>query len=375
MSQDLTNYVRTIRRQLHQIPELGFDLPETSALIRDELTRLGYDPISVAGTGWIAVLPGQSGEAIAFRADMDGLTVTEATAAEFQSRHPGRMHACGHDGHMALLLGFARELKRLPQPPVTVILIFQPAEEGPGGARVIVESGILGELKVRAIYGIHLYPGLAQGTLGICSGPFMARNGEFDIAITGQSAHGGQPHLGRDALAAGAALVGNLQTIGSRNLDPLSPFVVNIGTFQAGEARNIVAGQARLTGTIRSFDRETYGRIKDKLADMTQGIGQSYGVEAELVIRDFYPEVHNDPDLTEALLKLTEDLPRQMLKPVMLAEDFAFYQEAIPGVFLFLGTGNPDLGYTAPLHSARFNFDEAVLLQGIELYRRILWNA
>lgn len=375
MSQDLTNYVRTIRRQLHQIPELGFDLPETSALIRDELTRLGYDPISVAGTGWIAVLPGQSGEAIAFRADMDGLTVTEATAAEFQSRHPGRMHACGHDGHMALLLGFARELKRLPQPPVTVILIFQPAEEGPGGARVIVESGILGELKVRAIYGIHLYPGLAQGTLGICSGPFMARNGEFDIAITGQSAHGGQPHLGRDALAAGAALVGNLQTIGSRNLDPLSPFVVNIGTFQAGEARNIVAGQANLTGTIRSFDRETYGRIKDKLADMTQGIGQSYGVEAELVIRDFYPEVHNDPDLTEALLKLTEDLPRQMLKPVMLAEDFAFYQEAIPGVFLFLGTGNPDLGYTAPLHSARFNFDEAVLLQGIELYRRILWNA
>lgn len=375
MSQDLTNYVRTIRRQLHQIPELGFDLPETSALIRDELTRLGYDPISVAGTGWIAVLPGQSGEAIAFRADMDGLTVTEATAAEFQSRHPGRMHACGHDGHMALLLGFARELKRLPQPAVTVILIFQPAEEGPGGARVIVESGILGELKVRAIYGIHLYPGLDQGTLGICSGPFMARNGEFDIAITGQSAHGGQPHLGRDALAAGAALVGNLQTIGSRNLDPLSPFVVNIGTFQAGEARNIVAGQARLTGTIRSFDRETYGRIKGKLADMTQGIGQSYGVEAELVIRDFYPEVHNDPDLTEALLKLTEDLPRQMLKPVMLAEDFAFYQEAIPGVFLFLGTGNPDLGYTAPLHSARFNFDEAVLLQGIELYCRILWNA
>lgn len=375
MSQDLTNYVRTIRRQLHQIPELGFDLPETSALIRDELTRLGYDPISVAGTGWIAVLPGQSGEAIAFRADMDGLTVTEATAAEFQSRHPGRMHACGHDGHMALLLGFARELKRLPQPAVTVILIFQPAEEGPGGARVIVESGILDELKVRAIYGIHLYPGLDQGTLGICSGPFMARNGEFDIAITGQSAHGGQPHLGRDALAAGAALVGNLQTIGSRNLDPLSPFVVNIGTFQAGEARNIVAGQANLTGTIRSFDRETYGRIKDKLADMTQGIGQSYGVEAELVIRDFYPEVHNDPDLTEALLKLTEDLPRQILKPVMLAEDFAFYQEAIPGVFLFLGTGNPDLGYTAPLHSARFNFDEAVLLQGIELYRRILWNA
>ncbi len=372
MSQDLTNYVRTIRRQLHQIPELGFDLPETSGFIRDELTRLGYAPIPAAGTGWIAVLPGESEDAVAFRADMDGLTVTEATEADFQSRHPGQMHACGHDGHMALLLGFARELQRLPRPKSTVVLIFQPAEEGPGGARIIVESGILEQLKVRAIYGIHLYPGLDQGTLGICRGPFMARNGEFDIEITGQSAHGGQPHQGRDALAAGAALVGAVQTIGSRYLDPLSPFVVNIGTFQSGEARNIVAGQATLKGTIRSFDRDTYGLIKAKLADMTRGIGLSYGVDVNLAIRDYYPEVNNDPTLTDELLDLTEDLPHRILKPVMLAEDFAFYQEAIPGVFLFLGTGNPALGFTAPLHSARFNFDEAVLLQGIELYRRIL---
>lgn len=259
MSQDLTNYVRTIRRQLHQIPELGFDLPETSGFIRDELTRLGYAPSPRPAPAGSPCCRESPEDAVAFRADMDGLTVTEATEADFQSRHPGQMHACGHDGHMALAPGL-RPGTAAPAPAkTTVVLTFQPAEEGLGGARIIVESGILEQLKVRAIYGIHLYPRTASGDPGTCCGPFMARNGEFDIEITGQSAHGGQPHQGRDALAAGAALVGAVQTIGSRYLDPLSPFVVNIGTFQSGEARNIVAGQATLKGTIRSFDRDTYG--------------------------------------------------------------------------------------------------------------------
>lgn len=374
MDQDLTAYVQNLRRQLHQIPELGFELPKTSSFIEDELKTLGYDPIRVARTGWIAVCPGLTEEAVAFRADMDGLTVTEATQVGFASRHSGQMHACGHDGHMALLLGFARELRTGTPPPQTVVLIFQPAEEGPGGARVIMESGILEELKVRRIYGIHLYPSLPEGRIGLASGAFMARNGEFDIRISGHSAHGAQPHQGRDALAAGAALVGEIQSIGSRFLDPLSPFVVNVGTFQAGEARNIIAGSAILTGTIRSFDETTYETIKAKLGDMTRGIGQSYGVEGDLTVRDYYPEVYNDPGLTQEILDLLRTDDHELLKPVMLAEDFAFYQQKIPGVFLFLGTGSSEKGFTAPLHHAAFNFDEAVLVRGIQLYQRILNN-
>ena len=368
----LLEYVRQTRQTLHRIPELGFDLPRTSRWIHDELIRLGYEPIPAARSGWIALLPGKSAQAVAFRADMDALAVAEGTDRGFPSLHPGRMHACGHDGHMALLLGFARVLKEGPVPESTVVLIFQPAEEGPGGARLIVESGILQELQVRRIYGIHLYPGLTEGKFGLARGPFMARNGEFDIQLTGQGAHAGQPHQGIDALAAGAALVSQIHLIPSRSLDPLSPAVLNIGTFQAGEVRNAVAKEAALTGTIRAFDRLTYERIKQELEAKTQGIAHSFGVKADLAIRDFYPEVRNDAALVDELIGLLAPPDYEMLQPLMLAEDFSFYQQEFPGVFLFLGTGSPEKGFTHPLHSPLFDFDEAVLLRGIELYRRIL---
>lgn len=364
--------VKEIRRDLHRIPELSFDLPLTSGYIREKLLSYGYEIVKTAETGWIAVLQGKGEDAVAFRADMDGLSVTEKTGRSFSSQHEGFMHACGHDGHMAMLLGFARYLKSIEQPDPTIVLVFQPAEEGPGGARIIMEEGILQKLKVKRIYGFHLYPGLPKGKIGLCSGPFMARNGEFDITVRGESSHAGQPHLGSDALVASAQLILAIQNILSRRLDPLQPAVVNVGTVHGGTARNIVAGAARIEGTIRAFSRDTYEDIKSALKRTVEGIALMNRVTVDLEIRDFYPEVHNDPLLVEEIRSFLREEEVEILKPLMLAEDFAFYQEEIPGVFLFLGTRDEDAGYIHPLHHEQFDFEEKVLLTGISMYRRIL---
>lgn len=370
--EELAETVTNIRRELHQIPEIGFDLPKTSAYVKKKLLEYGYEPFSVAKTGWIAVLEGTSAEAIAFRSDMDALEVMEETGVGFASQYAGKMHACGHDGHMALLLGFAKYLKSFSDFKKTVVLIFQPAEEGPGGARIIMESGILQKLKVNKIYGFHVYPELPEGKIGLAAGPFMARNGEFNILVEGKSAHAGRPHLGSDAIVAVAHIILAVQNILSRNLDPLEPAVVNIGTLQAGEVRNIVAGKAKLSGTIRSYDTATYLKIKERLAAICEGIKSMAAVDCALDITDFYPTVDNDEEMIQLIMDSLDQETYQVMKPVMLAEDFSFYQEGIRGVFMFLGTGRPDKGWIYSLHSGKFDFDEKVLLKGIELYARIL---
>lgn len=366
------NELTRIRRALHQIPELAFDLPLTSALIKAKLLDYGYQPISVAKTGWLAVLEGKEPSAIAFRADMDGLAVTEANDLAYRSLQPGKMHACGHDGHMTMLLGLAKWLKTQPQPDKSVVLIFQPAEEGPGGAKVIVESGLLDELKVSKIYGFHLYPGLDQGILGLTEGPFMARCGEFDIIIKGKGSHAGQPQLGADALIAGARIIEAVQTILSRNQNPLRPLVVNLGTMKAGEACNTVAEDAVLTGTIRSYDEASFNNAVERLEEICLGIGITTRTVIRLIVRPLYPEVTNDPEMIRALKARLSEGDYVKLEPLMLAEDFSFYQQKYRGAFLFLGIRRDDLGFIHPLHSPLFNFDESVLAKGLEIYRTIL---
>ena len=363
--------LKNYRRDLHQIPELAFDLFLTNAYVKKELEKMGYQTISTAKTGLIAVKDGQSKEAIAFRSDMDALPVTELTNASFLSKHNGKMHACGHDGHMSMLLGFAEYVANLKNLKKTVVFIFQPAEEGPGGAKVIIEEGFFEKLNIKQIFGIHLYPGLEEGLYGLVNGPMMAQNGEFNIHVHGKSAHGAQPHLGSDAILAASHLVAGYHSIISRFLDPLDSAVITIGTIQGGEARNIIAQDIYLTGTIRSFNQTVYDTIKKKMRDIDSGISKSFDVNVNNDIIDYYPPVINDQKLFHMLENDMKKDEYQILKPMMFAEDFAFYQQRVPGMFVMLGTKNEEKGYVHPLHSCYFNFDEKVLSKGVELYIRI----
>ncbi|MGB7594315.1 MAG: M20 family metallopeptidase [Erysipelotrichaceae bacterium] len=360
-------WITDVRRDLHRIPEIAFDLPKTSLYIRNCLISLGYAPIQTAKSGWIAVKEGASREAIAFRSDMDALSVDEQTNAAFASSIEGHMHACGHDGHMSMLLGFAKEIAKMDLQK-TIVLIFQPAEEGPGGAKLIIDEGLLDAYPIHAIFAIHLDPLLNEGKFGIVDGPMMAANGEFDLTIQGRSSHGAQPHLGQDAILASSALIQAYHTIVSRDIDPLSPGVVTIGTINGGEARNIIPQTVKLTGTFRSFETELYDKIKQRMRQIDQGISIAYNVKVDNDIQDHYPPVNNDVKLAELARKVLGPDAVLPKKPLMFAEDFAFYQQRYPGLMVMLGTRNEELGYIHPLHSCYFNFREETLLQGVDYY-------
>ncbi len=361
----------TIRRRLHQVPEISFDLYKTSEIIKEYLTQYGYQYEIVAHTGIVAVKQGKDPKAIAFRADMDALMVTEKTDVDFASIHPGQMHACGHDGHMTILLGFAKYLSQLETLNKTVVLIFQPAEEGPGGAKTMVDEGVLTRHNVEAIFGLHIFPGLDEGTIGLARGPLMAQNGEVDIVVNGISSHGAMPHKGADAIVAASNLVLAYQSIISRNLDPLEPAILTLGSIGGGEARNIIANKVEINGTIRAFNPHSYDTIKTKMNNINKGLEEMYDIKIHMEIRDFYPPVINDDNLYGIALKALNNSQIEQVKPLMLAEDFAFYQQQVPGLFMLLGSKNEDLGLTHPLHSNKFNFQEKILLKGLEAYIKI----
>ena len=367
----LKETLKTHRKALHQIPEIAFDLFKTHAYVDKALKSYGYETQTVAKTGLIAIKHGKSPETIAFRSDMDGLNVLEKTHVDFASTHVGQMHACGHDGHMSMLLGFAEWVSKKDDINQNIMFVFQPAEEGPGGAKHIIETGIFKKHNVKAIYGIHLYPDLEEGLIGLVDGPMMAQNGEFDIIVQGLSAHGAQPHKGQDAIIATAQLITQYQHIVSRFLNPLVPAVITVGTIEGGEARNIIAQTVKLSGTIRTFDQTIYAQIKTALAQINQSVEVGFNVKVDMDLRDYYPPVINDHQLFEHVKSILSPDVYRMIPPMMFAEDFAFYQQVMPGLFMMLGTKNDILGYTHPLHSCYFNFKEDVLLKGVELYDSI----
>lgn len=368
----LLEQLKTDRQTLHQIPELEFELPKTHAYIKKRLETMGYETQTVAKSGVVAKKAGVSDQAIAFRADMDALDVEEMTASSFKSQTQGRMHACGHDGHMSMLLGLAQLLADAPTPKKTIVFIFQPAEEGPGGAREIVKEGVLNTYHVEAIYGIHLYPSLKAGAIGMRAGAMMAQNGEFDVHVHGKSAHGAAPHDGHDAINAMVSIYGSFQDLTNKMIDPLVPSLLAIGKMGGGEMRNILAKHAYFEGTIRTFSEATYANIKKHMHRIAAHTAESYGVKAELAIRDFYPPVINDAALVNQAFDALASMDTRTIEPMMLAEDFAFYQQAIPGLFMMLGVRNEKTGHTHPLHSGHFNFDEKVLINGVRAYAHIL---
>lgn len=372
--QNMVEELRQMRRDLHKIPELGLKEYKTSAYIREKLTSFGITELETwLETGVVAVIRGKGKkEAVAFRADMDALPVTEQTGCDFTSEHVGCMHACGHDGHVTVLLGFAKYLQEhKDELENDVVLIFQPAEEGPGGAQLLVDAGLFEKHPVRCIIGCHIFPQVPQGKVACRKGAMMARNGEVDVHIYGESAHGAQPQLGHDAVLAAGAVITGLHTILSRNVSPLDSGVLTFGAIHGGEACNIIAKEVKLEGTMRAFSDEAYETMTKRVQEVASGIAAGYGCKGEAVFRHMYRVVDNDPKLVELLQEVAGDNYEET-PPYMLAEDFSLYLQKVPGMFFFLGSGNEEKGYIHSLHSAQFQFDEEILALGVETYAKLL---
>ncbi len=369
---DLHEYVKHMRRVLHQIPEMGLEEFQTSLVIQEELTKMGLPFEGVDKTGVVAMIKGCVGEKTwAFRADMDALPILENSDYPYPSKHTGFMHACGHDTHMAMLLGFAKhvcENQHLLKD--NVLLIFQPAEEGPGGAERIVQLGILEKYQVNGIFGLHVFPEIEQGVLACRPGALMAMVGEFDIHIKAKGAHGAMPHTGIDGLVIASECLLGLQTILSRNISPIHPAVLTVGKLNGGERRNIIAEHVTLEGTLRAFDKDVYKTLKHRLQQYVKGLAAAYGVEIACEVRDAYPPVVNNEALYKQFSKAFKDAI--LIDPQMISEDFSYYQEAVPGLFYFLGTKNEKDGYVYPLHHSRFNVNDDVLIEGVQSFLTLL---
>lgn len=361
----MTLNLKSIRRDLHRIPELGFELPLTSQYLFDMLTSMGYQPQSIAQTGWLVTIPGWSEDILMFRSDMDGLPILEKNTHNYKSTNLN-MHACGHDAHMSMLLGLANELKGQSFYH-TIVLLFQPAEESPGGARVVLEELPFEINRVKGCFGLHVYPQLDTHQIGTKPGPMMAQNGEIDIIVHGVATHAGTPHRGIDALQIASHLMQSLQTIISRNMNPLDSVVAHFGKINGGEARNALADRVVCEGTLRAFSQKNYDSLKQLIRQHVKAFEVMHGVNIECDIRDFYPSVTNDSQLFK---KVENILGNQLtvIEPVMLAEDFGFYTQVMPSLFMFLGSGNPKTS----LHSPTFDLDESILQTGVDVYSKIL---
>ncbi len=369
----LLDYAVKTRRELHKIPEVGFELYKTHRFVVSELEKLKPDVLeTMADTGvkavWFAREPVDT---IAFRADMDGLNVLEQNETDYVSSHVGKMHGCGHDGHMTMLLMLAKLVdSHRDQLKNNVVLLFQPAEEGWGGAAAMIEDGALEDPRVDRIYGIHLWPTVPKGRIGIRWGYMMARSCEFDIYAQGISAHGASPQMGVDAIVAAAELIIMLQSAITRSVDPHQDALLTIGRVNGGSARNVIADQVEMNGTLRVFSSEVYDNLMARIHAMTEGVALATGARFNIFERMQYPSVENPRPMVEDLYTYTGMEDIVLVEPAMAAEDFACYQQKVPGIFMWLGIqGGKN---QQPLHNCRFDFDEDVLLVGVEVYRRLL---
>lgn len=360
------------RRYLHRHPELSYKEKETSAFIADILRQAGAEVTAeVGGHGVVAVIKGSlPGPVVALRADMDALPIQDEKDCEYKSEVPGVMHACGHDGHTATLLGIAEYFcGRRDQLAGEVRLLFQPAEEVcPGGAVAMIAAGALDGVDV--IYGVHLWTPVPVGTAVSTDGPLMASTDEFFVEITGRGGHGGMPHKAVDTVVAGSALVMALQSIVSRSVNPLDPAVITIGSFQAGTIQNVIAERCRLMGTVRCFDQETRGLIHERIEAVVQHTALSYGAEAKLEYVPGYPTLINDKTETERFFKVASQtgvIKPEVTRPIMPAEDFSYYLQKVPGCFVLVGAGNPLKGADYPHHHPKFDIDEEAMGHAAEL--------
>lgn len=366
------------RRHLHQNPELGFAEHETARFVAERLREVGADEVhtGLARTGVVATIRGSApGRAIALRADMDALPIREESGAPWASKAAGRMHACGHDGHTTMLLGAAKYLAETRNFAGTVHLIFQPAEEGGGGGRVMVEEGLFERFPAEQVFGLHNWPWLPAGTFAVRPGPFMAAADQFEVELTGQGCHAAMPHTGRDPIVAAAALVQALQAVVSRGVDPLDNAVLSVTRLAGGDTHNVVPERASLLGTVRTFKPETQAFVERRLREAAAGIAAAHGVEAVVRYRRGYPATVNSAAETvqagdAAAEVVGESSVVRDVDPAMGAEDFSFMLQRRPGSYIWMGTGGD--GPAVSLHSARYDFNDEALTLGVSYWARLV---
>lgn len=368
------------RRAIHQRPELGFKERITADFIAKKLAEWNIEhQIGIAQTGIVATIKGdRPGKVLAIRADMDALPIQEENEVDYRSLHDGKMHACGHDGHVAIALGTVYYLAQNRQNFAgEVKFIFQPAEEGPGGAKPMIEAGVLKNPDVDAIIGLHLWNNLPLGQVGVRSGALMAAVECFRCKILGKGGHGAMPHQTQDAIVIGSQVVNALQTIVARNVNPLDSAVVTVGEFQAGTALNVIADTAQMSGTVRYFNPKLETFISQRIEEIISGVCQSHGAKYELDYWQLYPPVINDSRIAELVSSVAVDVVETPVGVVpecqtMGGEDMSFFLNEVPGCYFFLGAANPEKGLAYPHHHPRFDFDETALSMGVEIFVRCI---
>ena len=351
------------RRQLHEIPELDRQLPKTLGYLTAVLEPLGchlFAPMEGSLCAWFDF---GCDKALAFRADMDALPITEQTGAPYASRHPGAMHACGHDGHMAILLELARRLSKRKQLQRNILLVFQPAEEASGGAKDLCDTGVFETYRVEAIFGLHLWPGLTKGKIFSKPGPMMSRSAELDVDIFGKSAHIGRSWEGVDSMEAACLFLQEAYAL-ERSLQPDIRRLLKFGHLQSGTVRNAIAAHTRMEGGLRAFSDEVFFGLRDRLLQIAKEVEDRFGCTVKVHTSNGYPAIDNPRELHDKVYAIAPF--ENLTEPSMTTEDFSWYQRYLPGMFFFLG-----LGDSPALHSSNFDFDESVLTAGADFFEKI----
>jgi amidohydrolase len=380
---DMHDEITTWRRDLHAHPELQFDVHRTAALVADKLRAFGCDEVvtGVGRTGVVGVIRGRKAggstgkKVIGLRADMDALPIEEATQTPYKSTVPGKMHACGHDGHTAMLLGAAKYLAETRNFDGAAVVIFQPAEEGGAGGLAMVKDGLMERFAIEEVYGMHNYPGLPVGQFATRPGPLMAAADVVYIDIEGKGGHAARPHLSIDTVLVGAQIVNQIQSIVSRNVDPLKSAVVSICMFQAGHTDNVIPQTAHLRGTARSLSADVRNLLEVRLREVVEGTAQLYGAKAKLTYRRGYPVLRNHERQTAFAVSVASgvvgsDRVDQAAAPVMGAEDFSYMLDSRPGAFIFVGNGN-----SAGLHHPAYDFNDEVIPVGTSYWVKLVESA
>ena len=372
--ENIRDEVIKIRRDIHQHPEIGFQETLTAALVADYLTQLGMDvKTGVAKTGVVGLLRGATaGKTLLLRADMDALPIQEKSEKPYKSVFDGTMHACGHDGHVAMLLGAAKILSAHPGDfKGNIKFAFQPGEEGYAGARSMIEEGLLDNPSVDAAFALHLTTLLPTAHVSLRSGPMMASADSFNLTIKGASGHAANLNMGTDAIQTAAEIITTFPRITAKEIPANKAIIIHVGTISGGDARNIIAERVKMEGTVRALDSDLQRQIPGKMERIIDGITKASGADYVFEYRESYPVLNNDKDMTERVKTTCGRIlgPEKVIEmsPNMGAEDMAFVLNQVPGCFFFIGAGNEEKGITAPNHSSKFDIDEEALIHGCEI--------